>query len=102
MIINTYPMGDQQPTPRFVRNFYEAFQEFLRQNAEKFDSPHEAVTALMTEHGIQASVCFQKVTFNELEPDYHYPYMIFGWPTEEDQQAFIDRFSGKHAVCVLH
>jgi hypothetical protein len=26
-----------------------------------------------------------------LEPDCHYPYMIFGWLTEEDQQAFIDR-----------
>ena len=23
MIINTYPMGDQQPTPTFVRKFYE-------------------------------------------------------------------------------
>jgi hypothetical protein len=39
MIINTYPMGDQQHTPKFVRHFYEAIQEFLRQNAEKFDSP---------------------------------------------------------------
>jgi len=102
MIINTYPMGDQQPTPEFVRNFYEAFQEFLRQNSGQFDSPHEAVTALMAEHGIQATVCFQKITFNELEPDYHYPYMIFGWPTEEDQQAFVDCFGCEREARLLH
>jgi hypothetical protein len=102
MIINTYPMGDQQPTPTFVRNFYEAFQEFLRQNSERFDSPHEAVTALMEEHGIQAAVCFQRITFNELEPDYYYPYLIFGWPTAEDQQAFIDRFDGERESRLMH
>jgi len=66
MIINTYPMGDQQPTPKFVRNFCEAFQEFLRQNSGQFDSSREAVTALIAEHGIQATVCFQRITFNEL------------------------------------
>ena len=102
MIINTYPIGGQQPTPRFVRNFYGAFQKFLRQNYRRFDSTHEIVTALMAEHGIQATVCFQKIAFNELEPDYYYPYLIFGWPTAEDQQAFIDRFDSEREARSLH
>lgn len=98
MIINTYPMGDQQPTPNIVRNFYEAFQVFLRQNLGQFDTTDDAVTALMARYGIQASVCFHTIAFNELEPDYHHHYMIFGWLTEQDQQTFIERFDiGKEA-----
>ena len=102
MIINTYPMGDQQPTPTFVRKFYERFREFLLQHPGKFDTTDDAIKALMAEHGIQASICFQRISFNELEPDYHYPYLIFGWPTEEDQQAFIDRFDSERESRLMH
>lgn len=102
MIINTYPMGDQQPTPEFVREFYERFREFLLQHPGQFDTTDDAIKALIAEHGIQASVCFQKITFNELEPDYDHPYIIFGWPTEEHQQAFIDRFDSGSDAHLVH
>ena len=95
MIINTYPLADQQPTPEFVSNFYEHLRAFLIQHEGQFETTDAAVSALMAEQRIQASVSFQRVTFNELDPGREYPYMIFGWPSKEDQEAFIARFTAE-------
>jgi hypothetical protein len=93
MIVNTFPIGDQQPTPKFVVNFYNDLRRFINSQAAEYQDAAETIDALLNQHSLTASISMQYVSFNEWEPDHQYPYIIFGWPTEIDQLRFLMHYN---------
>jgi len=101
MIVNVYPSGNQQPTPKFVEYFYKDLRKFLIENKGTHASVDDAVAELMELHNLSASISLQTVTFEDYEPDNEYPYIIFGWENIIDQWRFVMFYDAESAHHIL-
>lgn len=98
MILNTFPLSDDQPVPNFVINFYSDLRQFLLNADTNYESVSDAVNDLLSKRGVFASVSLNTITVNDWDIDNYGEYIIMCWQNQKQQFLFIDCYDNFEAM----
>jgi hypothetical protein len=92
MILNTYPINDDQPIPQFVKNFHKDLRQFAINSNKAYEDTDEIVADYLKQKGLSASISLHTITVDDWGTDNISHYLIICWQDEYKQWEFIEHY----------
>jgi hypothetical protein len=92
MLVNTFPLSNDQPVPNFIKNFWSDVKNYIADDAKQARILLVGLDAVIQEmlnaESLNGFVKIRTANFEEIDEFAKQTYIIIAWEDESDRLAF--------------